>query len=192
VETQDIEEHYENLVQNPTSKNHPTVVFANMLHITQGFEVMHQTSCEKNPPSFGLIDIRLCDSMVQFDHATSLFVFSPVQIARTLGIPTVSKSPTRKSMESISFCTKISPTKHSNGRIQSITHKMNPTMLRPQQNHQAYPCPFAPQKPPEHLPHLQAHQQHLAAALVFEAQVPGFQTVAAESEVVEFVALVRA
>jgi hypothetical protein len=60
-------------------------------------------------------------------------------------------------------------------------------MLR-QQNSQACPCPFAPQKPPAHLPHMpthQLHQQRFVAALVFEAPVLGFQAAAAESVVVE-------
>ena len=96
--------------------------------------------------------------------------------------------PQHKIVWRASVSPNLPPTKHSNRRIQSKTEKMNPTMLRPQQNSQACPCPFAPQKPPAHLPHLPARQLHLhrfVAALVFEAPVLGFQAAAAESVVVE-------
>jgi hypothetical protein len=120
-------------------------------------------------------------------------VFSQVQIARTPDIPTVA-NPQHEKVWRATVSPNFSPTKHSDDKIQCIT-QMNLTMLRPQQSYQAYLCPFAPQKPPDHLPHLPAHQQRLhrlAAALVFEAQVPGFQAVVAESVVVQSVALVRA
>jgi len=70
-----------------------------------------------------------------------------------------------------------------------MTTKLMPR--RHQQNRQACPCPFAHRRPAAHLPpspaQHQLHQTRFVVALVFEAQVLGFQAVAVESVVAESV-----